>query len=193
MKKLTFKPDPAMKSIYQIYLLLVIVIGILSWAAPLCIFVSQAIPYIAIPTSIATLFAYLWISKYYQTVTYVIDDEMVYVEKGVWWKRKNFVPFSRIVNIDMVQGPISRRFGVASLFIQTAGYSYGYYHGMKSAEAVISYIKDYERIKDLIFKKVLKFKEATIEAEEEMHINSLKEIVEEVKKIRKILEEKHSI
>jgi uncharacterized protein len=43
------------------------------------------------------------------------------LHRGYIWHHRIFVPRERIQHTDIVQGPISRRFGVASLVINTAG------------------------------------------------------------------------
>ncbi|MDG7007556.1 MAG: PH domain-containing protein [Nitrososphaerota archaeon] len=46
---------------------------------------------------------------------------MVY-EGGVWWKRKSFVPYNRVTNIDVIQGPVSRHFGFGRVTWPTCGF-----------------------------------------------------------------------
>jgi uncharacterized protein len=47
------------------------------------------------------------------------------ITRGVWWRRETFVPLTRIQHIDVSQGPVARRFGVATLKIFTAGAELG--------------------------------------------------------------------
>ena len=42
------------------------------------------------------------------------------VERGVWWRTEIFVPGARVQHTDVSQGPVGRRFGVATLKVFTA-------------------------------------------------------------------------
>ena len=54
------------------------------------------------------------------------------------------MPYNRVANIDVVQGPLSRRFALGKISIQTAGFSGGGSGGnAKEAEAIIVGIKNY--------------------------------------------------
>lgn len=43
------------------------------------------------------------------------------LHRGVWWRSEIFVPRARVQHTDIEQGPIARRFGIATLKIFTAG------------------------------------------------------------------------
>lgn len=43
------------------------------------------------------------------------------IRRGVWWRREIHVPRSRIQHTDVSQGPLERRFGLATLHVFTAG------------------------------------------------------------------------
>jgi membrane protein YdbS with pleckstrin-like domain len=49
----------------------------------------------------------------------VLEDDKIVIVKGVWWRNKSFVPYNRITNVNIYQGPISRRFRLGKLSIQT--------------------------------------------------------------------------
>ena len=108
-----------------------------------------------------------------------MENELV-VEKGVIWRKKNIVPYSKITNVDVSQGPLERALGIASIKIQTAGYS-----GAARPEASLIGIRNYERLKKTILEKVRKSTTA-ISQEEEVSTR----ILEELKTIRGLLEEK---
>lgn len=40
---------------------------------------------------------------------------------GVWWRREVFVPTVRVQHIEVNQGPLDRRWGMATLIVHTAG------------------------------------------------------------------------
>ena len=43
--------------------------------------------------------------------------------RGVWFRTTGIVPYNRITNVDIVQGPLMRLFHISNLKIQTAGSS----------------------------------------------------------------------
>ena|GEM_PF-6039762 len=49
--------------------------------------------------------------SYYDSITYELTGDEVVVKHGVWWRIKYIVPYSRIMSVGIVQGPISRRLG----------------------------------------------------------------------------------
>ena len=49
------------------------------------------------------------------------DDEMSW-KRGVWFRRTGILPYNRITNLDVIQGPVMRMLGISTLSIQTAGY-----------------------------------------------------------------------
>ena len=63
-----------------------------------------------------------WVRLYYVSMWYeLMDDEMSW-KRGVWFRRTGIVPYNRITNLDIIQGPVMRRLGISTLSIQTAGY-----------------------------------------------------------------------
>lgn len=49
----------------------------------------------------------------------------LWVDRGVWWRSETFVPRARVQHTDVQQGPIARRYGIASLKVFTAGAGHG--------------------------------------------------------------------
>jgi membrane protein YdbS with pleckstrin-like domain len=50
-----------------------------------------------------------------------VDDVGLEVQRGVWRRHAIAVPRSRVQHIDVAQGPLERRFGLATLRLHTAG------------------------------------------------------------------------
>ncbi len=110
------------------------------------------------------------------------------VEGGVWWKMKHTVPYARIMSVDTIQGPISRKFGIATVDVYTAGYT-GVSGGTggpsnRRAEASIIHVSDFagirEKVLSIVRGKPL-FSTRTQDADAEL--------LSEVRKIRELLEE----
>ncbi len=191
--------DRELKKLYLVYLGIVLVGGFLWWLIPVVVIVMLSLEMwigvmVALSSFVSLLivvgFVLYWIPKFYSSITYVLEDDKITVKKGVWWKTKSFVSYNRITNINIYQGPISRRFGLGKLSIQTAGFSGTSSSGARVAEAVIFGIKNFEEIKDIIIKSVKGMKPEAIEAEAETKptkdINH--QILSELRKIRKAVE-----
>lgn len=49
------------------------------------------------------------------------EGEGVVLRSGVWWRSEVWVPTARLQHLDVQQGPLDRRWGMASLSLHTAG------------------------------------------------------------------------
>lgn len=67
------------------------------------------------------LLAVKWPPIEYRHVRYRLDDVGLEIRKGVVWRSVITVPRSRVQHTDVNQGPIQRRFGLATLVVHTAG------------------------------------------------------------------------
>jgi len=50
-----------------------------------------------------------------------LPEEGVVLNEGVWWRSEIWVPMARLQHLDVSQGPLDRRWGMASLSLHTAG------------------------------------------------------------------------
>ena len=57
----------------------------------------------------------------YRAWGYRIDDKVLAIRFGVWWRTVKLVPLNRLQHADLKVGPIQRRFGLATLVVHTAG------------------------------------------------------------------------
>ena len=194
-----FGADPELRTLYYVYLGIVLLGGFLWWLIPVVVFVvlsSEAWIGITValscfaPLLLAVGIVLYWIPKFHSSITYVLEGDKIAITKGVWWKTKSFVPYNRITNISIYQGPISRHYGLGKLSIQTAGFSGTSSSGGKVAEAVIFGVKNFEEIKDIIMNFVKGMKPEAIEAEAEVTFSKSvnQQILTELRKIRKAVE-----
>lgn len=51
---------------------------------------------------------------------YLHAGQGVALQDGVWWRSEAWVPLSRLQYLDVNQGPLDRRWGMASISLQTA-------------------------------------------------------------------------
>jgi membrane protein YdbS with pleckstrin-like domain len=86
-----------------------------------------------------------WTRLYYQSMSYELHDDEMRWRRGVWFRTTGIVPYNRITNLDIRQGPVMRRLGISSISIQTAGYS-----GQAVPEIRIEAIEHAEELRELI-------------------------------------------
>jgi putative membrane protein len=67
-----------------------------------------------VPAAVGTLVSYL-------NYTYRFEDDGLVVRKGIVTRNERHVPYARIQNVNLVQGPLHRLLGVAEVRLETAG------------------------------------------------------------------------
>ena len=197
-----FGAHPDLKKLYYTYLAIATVV-FLAWMLPVTAAAFIFLPFntalivaasLLGPLLLAIVFTWYWITQYYASISYALTDNEIVVHKGVWWKKKGYVPYNRVTNINIVQGPISRHFQLGTVLIQTAGFSgaAGSAGGFKPAEAVIFGIKNFEEIKDKVMKFVREIRPVAVEARAEALApqDVSRQILAELKKITKALKKK---
>ena len=118
-----FKPDGK----YTGYLLLAtLALIVVIWAACCAWMFVDSIFTIFIVIGLAVLgvcvvFACIWAPLYYKSVVYHLNDTEMTWKRGVFFRKTGIVPYNRITNVDIVQGPVMRLFGISHLKIETAG------------------------------------------------------------------------
>ena len=143
-----FKPSTAMMTWYRVGIALIFGVILLFCYVP---FVALG----EMPTTIsfvilgfiAVIFILLWIwvGMYYDSMSYELRDDEINWKRGVWFRTTGIVPYNRIVNLDLRQGPLMRFLGISTLTIQTAGYS-----GQAVPEIKIEGIEHAEELRELI-------------------------------------------
>jgi membrane protein YdbS with pleckstrin-like domain len=195
--KREFGADAELKSLYRSYAFIVLAGGFLWWFFPLAVALTIlgdaliagiVILAVLLPVLIIFAVALYWIPKFHSSIRYVLEEDEIVVEKGVWWKTKSMVPYNRITNVNIYQGPISRRYGIGRLAVQTAGFSGVNSSGQKTAEADIIGIRNFEETKDAVMSYVKGMKPVAVEAEAEPIKDINREILEELRGIRKAVE-----
>jgi len=157
-----FHPDPRMKPLFFTYLSLIViplfVFGLALTAYLYLIGEHLAASVLALvyilPLVVMMLFVGYWIPKYYSSIKYVFGENEVRVERGVWWKMRHAIPYSRVMSVDTIQGPISRRLGIGTVDIYTAGYTGqaggGGRPGMRRSEATIMHVPNFLALREEI-------------------------------------------
>lgn len=62
-----------------------------------------------------------WPELEFRRTYYVVGADEMEIQRGVLWRHATKVPRSRVQHTDVTQGPLERRYGLATLVIHTAG------------------------------------------------------------------------
>jgi len=192
-----FNPAKQLKSLYFIYFIITVIFAVLIWYIPLVVFAPSFITIIiTVPLVVILLFVLYWIPKFYSTISYHLDHEEIEWRRGVWFKNTGIIPYNRITNIDIAQGPISRMLNIGSLKIQTAGYSNPNQGWGTSSEITIDGVEDFEELRHIIMDRVKgrkpvavqTFEEDTTEMSRDVQDRMVAELVEIKELLQKISE-----
>lgn len=79
--------------------------------------------WIALPLLLGVMTTVVWWypPARYRHLRYRIDDVAITIQDGVFWRTLSSLPRIRIQHTDVSQGPLQRRYGVATLKLYTAG------------------------------------------------------------------------
>ena len=68
--------------------------------------------------------AWLLPKAHYRALRFGHDYHGIVIESGIWWRKRTALPRVRVQHSDVSQGPLQRRYGVATLTFYTAGSRY---------------------------------------------------------------------
>jgi uncharacterized protein len=136
----------------------------------------------------------LWIPAFYRSLEYIIDDDAVKMKKGVFWRKRVTVPYPKITNVDVTQGPVQRMFNIGSIHVQTAGAGSAQ---AAQAELRLMGVMDLDGLKDTIMERVSNFtfsgtREIKKEILEQNDSQILRHMLKELTAIRKAMERRRS-
>lgn len=184
-----FEPAPQYRSYLYASLAVFTLILVLPWLIPVFWFSPFFVAVFLGALVLATLiFIAYWIPLYYNSVAYRLTGTEILWKRGVWFQQTGIVPYNRITNVDILQGPLMRFFSFSALRVQTAGYS-----AQARAEIILNGIENPEELQDLIMANVRRTgpvaTEGEIEPPELLPTGATDEVVDELRAIRTILEE----
>lgn len=185
-----FKPDGKYTGYLLLATLALIVIiwaGCCAWMFVDSVFTVLLIIGIA-ALGVCVVFACIWAPLYYKSVVYHLNDTEMTWKRGVFFRKTGIVPYNRITNVDIVQGPVMRLFGISHLKIETAGGG----ASKSSAEIQLEGISNPEPLRQLImdFVRGQKPAAAATGTEYKPQTADLQALLDEVAAIRRLLEER---
>jgi membrane protein YdbS with pleckstrin-like domain len=65
--------------------------------------------------------SHVWPALEHRHLSYRLSEQSIRIRRGVLWREVITVPRNRIQHTDVSQGPLERRFGLATLLVHTAG------------------------------------------------------------------------
>lgn len=131
----------------------------------------------------------LLVSPYYRSLRYEIHDEEVIVCAGIVTRSVKHVPFRTVTNLKVSRGPLDRLLGIGTLHVETAGMS-----GQTGAEQSLVGLPDVQAVYEQVAEALRRFRGAMApnQAEEEPADGQpLPAILEEIRAIRRVLEQQH--
>jgi membrane protein YdbS with pleckstrin-like domain len=100
--------------------LIVITIGWAVGGIPGAVYLALFGGWVVIAAS-ALLFAFTWPAARHKRLRYLVDEGGLRIRRGVFWRTVIWIPISRVQHTDFTQGPVQRRFDLATLTVHTAG------------------------------------------------------------------------
>ncbi|GLI45650.1 PH domain-containing protein [Methanoculleus bourgensis] len=179
-----FGPAPQYRSYLYVYLVLTIVIFVLPWLVPAILAAPAVVAAVTgVPILGIVLFTLYWIPLYYRSISYRLTVTEITWQRGVWFRQTGIVPYNRITNVDIAQGPLMRFFSFSALRVQTAGYS-----AQARAEIVLNGIEDAGDLQEKIMGFVRRGGPVAVEGKPEAPPAAADAVVEELRAIRRLLE-----
>ena len=146
MEAIAIKPEKALRSLWFVGWAIWFVIGLIVW--PILIIVQPiAFALCLVGWLIVMMLIALWLPAFWNSLEYSVENDCVKSRGGVFWKKRITVPYNKITNIDITQGPLQRAFGIGTIHVQTAGA--GGQQGTR-AEIRLLGISNLDQVKDMI-------------------------------------------
>ena len=112
---------------------------------PLIIYVWVVVFAFIVPFTIFMIIEYLYLTAYLNAFSYKIKENTIVIRHGVFTKKKATIPYTRIQNINLVNGVFDRMFKIYTVKIETAGAAAAAasaQHGVARPEGYIPGLKD---------------------------------------------------
>jgi membrane protein YdbS with pleckstrin-like domain len=152
-----FKPAPSIVTLFNaLFTFLMVIIGGILLIAGYFSDIPMLLAGIAILLLVVIGWYLFWVGKYYRSIFFELKDDEVTWKRGVWFRQTGIVPYDRITNIDIYQGPLMRLLGFSLIKLQTAGYS-----GQAKAEITMEGIVEAEELRETIRSMIRETRKAT--------------------------------
>lgn len=142
-----FKPAPALVNWFIIDFTFIVIFILACTAFPVLLSMPDALVSVFFLCCLVVVYGFFvyWVKLYYESMWYELHDDEMRWKRGVWFRTTGIVPYNRITNLDLKQGPVMRWLRISTLSIQTAGYS-----GQAVPEIRIEAIEHAEELRELV-------------------------------------------
>jgi membrane protein YdbS with pleckstrin-like domain len=193
MNEVTFKPERALRSVWIVVWFITYFLAMIGAIAPWLaetVFgahINGSLPTLIMAASFTLIMLPLliWLPAYYRSLEYRLAADAVRGKRGVFWKRVVTVPYQKVTNIDITQGPLQRAFGIGNLHVQTAGASAS--QG-GTAELIVYGVRDLEGLKETIMERIASVKRPGERSTERSEVETLELILGELSAVRRLME-----
>ncbi len=182
MEPILVKPEKEQKTLWFVGWGIPFILGLALWVVLLFTVDKLIFGLCVVGWLILMMPILLWMPAFYRSLEYVIDIDCVRMKKGVFWRKRVTVPYPKITNVDVTQGPVQRMFNIGTMHVQTAGA--GGPQG-RQAELKLLGVRDLDGLRDTIMERVRGYtisrpkdvkKEVTEESDSEILWHMLKEL-----------------
>ena len=192
MEPILVKPEKEQKTQWFVGWVIPFILGLALWVVLLFTDDKLIFGLCVVGWLILMMAILLWMLAFYRSLEYVIDIDCVRVKKGVFWRKRVTVPYPKITNVDMTQGPVQRMFNIGTMHVQTAGA--GGPQG-RQAELKLLGVRDLDGLKDTIMERVSGYtisrpEDVKKEVAEESDSEILRHMLKELTAIRGVLEKR---
>jgi len=193
MDTLALRPEKELRTVWHVICIIVSAIGTLAFLLLAMVNVVVFGLLLLLWLLLMLLIRLWWIPAYYDSISYIIEDDAVTGQGGVIWKRYVTVPFTKITNIDITQGPLQRAYNLGTIHVQTAGAG-GNQGGY--AELRLVGIRELEAVKETIRERIRTYDRGKVGQPSAQPLGDmteppvLQEILQELRAIRDALEKR---
>ena len=194
MEPIVLTPEREQRTMWFIAWGIVFVLGLALWivllfAVDILIFSLCTVGWLILMVPIL-----LWLRLFYKSLEYVIDSDSIKKKEGVFWRKRVTVPYTKVTNVDVTQGPVQRRFNLGTIHVQTAGA--GGPQGAKAELAMLG-VRDFEGLKNTIMERIKAYtvsrpEEVKKEVVEQSDSEIFRSMLNQLTAIREVLEKKQS-
>jgi len=145
-------------TILWIYYGIIIIAGISVWFFNSYL-VNQfpGLIYVPLGALVLGILSHMYLVAFWKRFYFTYDDRHIRIYSGVWWRKQILIPFNRVTNIEVLQGPWQRRLGLATLKLQTAGQG-----ATNTAESRLWSVPDFESLRDDLQQKALSARQQNV-------------------------------
>ena len=106
------------------------VLAVIAVPISLALILVLGVSFLAVPLIVAAVFGSVglltwwliaWPPVSYRYISYRVDADGLEIRSGVYFRSVTTVPKSRVQHTDVSQGPLQRKYGLATLTVHTAG------------------------------------------------------------------------